>query len=79
MLRVGKKNASCSVGPTSLAMFCFRANRGLVVFLNLFFNTSIFNLVIRFVFYNLFNVIITDFLLGFIPESMAKGSSAGFT
>ena len=30
MLRVGKKNASCSVGPTSLAMFCFRANRGLV-------------------------------------------------
>ena len=27
---VGKKNASCSVGPTSLAMFCFRANRGLV-------------------------------------------------
>ena len=31
MLRVGKKNASCSVGPTSLAMFCFRANRGLVV------------------------------------------------
>ena len=25
---VGKKNASCSVGPTSLAMFCFRANRG---------------------------------------------------
>ena len=26
---VGKKNASCSVGPTSLAMFCFRANRGL--------------------------------------------------
>ena len=43
------------------------------------FNTSIFNLVIRFVFYNLFNVIITDFLLGFIPESMAKGSSAGFT
>ena len=32
MLRVGKKNASCSVGPTSLAMFCFRANRGLVFF-----------------------------------------------
>ena len=32
MLRVGKKNASCSVGPTSLAMFCFRANRGLVSF-----------------------------------------------
>ena len=31
MLRVGKKNASCSVGPTSLAMFCFRANRGLVI------------------------------------------------
>ena len=31
MLRAGKKNASCSVGPTSLAMFCFRANRGLVV------------------------------------------------
>ena len=30
MLRVGKKNASCSVGPTSLAMFCFRANRRLV-------------------------------------------------
>ena len=30
-LRVGKKNASCSVGPTSLAMFCFRANRGLVL------------------------------------------------
>ena len=30
MLRVGKKNASCSVGPTSLAMLCFRANRGLV-------------------------------------------------
>ena len=30
MLRVGKKNVSCSVGPTSLAMFCFRANRGLV-------------------------------------------------
>ena len=29
---VGKKNASCSVGPTSLAMFCFRANRGLVFF-----------------------------------------------
>ena len=29
---VGKKNASCSVGPTSLAMFCFRANRGLVVY-----------------------------------------------
>ena len=28
---VGKKNASCSVGPTSLAMFCFRANRGLVL------------------------------------------------
>ena len=27
---VGKKNASCSVGPTSLAMFCFRASRGLV-------------------------------------------------
>ena len=33
MLRVGKKNASCSVGPTSLAMFCFRAKRGLVFFL----------------------------------------------
>ena len=32
MLRVGKKNASCSVGPTSLAMLCFRANRGLVVY-----------------------------------------------
>ena len=32
MLRAGKKNASCSVGPTSLAMFCFRANRGLVLF-----------------------------------------------
>ena len=31
MLRVGKKNASCSAGPTSLAMFCFRANRGLVL------------------------------------------------
>ena len=31
MLRGGKKNASCSVGPTSLAMLCFRANRGLVV------------------------------------------------
>ena len=30
MLRGGKKNASCSVGPTSLAMLCFRANRGLV-------------------------------------------------
>ena len=30
MLRVGKKTASCSVGPTSLAMLCFRANRGLV-------------------------------------------------
>ena len=30
---VGKKNASCSVGPTSLAMFCFRANRGLVLML----------------------------------------------
>ena len=30
MLRVGKKSASCSVGPTSLAMFCFRAKRGLV-------------------------------------------------
>ena len=29
---VGRKNASCSVGPTSLAMFCFRANRGLVLF-----------------------------------------------
>ena len=29
MLRGGKKNASCSVGPTSLAMLCFRANRGL--------------------------------------------------
>ena len=29
---VGKKNASCSVGPTSLVMFCFRANRGLVCF-----------------------------------------------
>ena len=36
MLRGGKKNASCSVGPTSLAMLCFRANRGLVVFC--FFN-----------------------------------------
>ena len=32
MLRVGKKNASSSVGPTSLAMFCFRANRGPVLF-----------------------------------------------
>ena len=32
MLRGGKKNASCSVGPTSLAMLCFRANRGLVYF-----------------------------------------------
>ena len=31
MLRGGKKNASCSVGPTSLAMLCFRANRGLAV------------------------------------------------
>ena len=30
MLRVRKKNASCSVWPTSLAMLCFRANRGLV-------------------------------------------------
>ena len=30
MLLVGKKNASCSVGPASLAMFCFRANHGLV-------------------------------------------------
>ena len=29
-IRGGKKNASCSVGPTSLAMLCFRANRGLV-------------------------------------------------
>ena len=29
MLRGGTKNASCSVGPTSLAMLCFRANRGL--------------------------------------------------
>ena len=27
-----RENASCSVGPTSLAMFCFRANRGLVFF-----------------------------------------------
>ena len=33
---VGKKNASCSVGPTSLAMFCFRANRGLVFCLMFF-------------------------------------------
>ena len=32
MLRGGKKNAFCSVGPTSLAMLCFRANRGLVGF-----------------------------------------------
>ena len=30
MLRGGKKNASCSVGPTSLTKLCFRANRGLV-------------------------------------------------
>ena len=30
MLRVRKKNASCSVWPASLAMLCFRANRGLV-------------------------------------------------
>ena len=30
MPRGGKKNASCSVGPTSLAMLCFRASRGLV-------------------------------------------------
>ena len=30
MLRARKENASCSVGPTSLAMLCFRANRGLV-------------------------------------------------
>ena len=30
MLRGGKKNASCSVGPTSLALLCSRANRGLV-------------------------------------------------
>ena len=28
----GKKKAPCSVGPTSLAMLCFRANRGLVYF-----------------------------------------------
>ena len=42
MLRGGKKNASCSVGPTSLAMLCFRASRGLVLFLKVgafFFNT----------------------------------------
>ena len=38
MLRVGKQNASCSVGPTSLAMFCFRANRGLVILLFFIFN-----------------------------------------
>ena len=31
MLRGGKKNASCSVGPASLAMLCFRANRSLII------------------------------------------------
>ena len=37
---VGKKNASCSVGPTSLAMFCFRANRGLVLLKERLINTQ---------------------------------------
>ena len=41
MLRVGKKNASCSVGPASLAMFCFRANRGLVVFCTFLFHNRL--------------------------------------
>ena len=43
MLRVGKKNASCSIGPTSLAM-CFQANRGLVTGVGLLVSLTFINM-----------------------------------